>query len=84
MAARDRGFRGLFDPELVPLHPGAAGRLVGEVRHACPECPLGVPRPLCDVCNGVGSITADRLAMYAYVQNLKARGAGTAGGLILP
>lgn len=49
-------------PGVLPQHPG--GVLLGEVRHACPECPLGLPDPGCAVCWGAGDIPADRLDAY--------------------
>lgn len=35
-----------------------------EVRHACPECPVGYPKPLCPVCLGAGLVTDRRLRQY--------------------
>jgi hypothetical protein len=37
----------------------------GEVMHACPECPMGQPKPFCLVCLGAGLITTARLANYS-------------------
>ena len=35
-----------------------------EVRHACPECPLGRPRPDCACCGGHGLITDQRVGEW--------------------
>lgn len=42
-------------------HPN--GRRV-EVTHACPECPLGAPRPLCRTCHGFGTLTTEDLERW--------------------
>lgn len=34
------------------------------VTHACPECPIGAPNPLCACCGGHGSVTDTRLAQW--------------------
>lgn len=36
-----------------------------EVKHACPECPLGHPRSECGLCAGHGTVDERRLAQYA-------------------
>lgn len=35
-----------------------------EVRQACPECPVGYPKPFCTVCLGAGLVTDRRLRQY--------------------
>ena len=32
------------------------------VVHACPLCPIGAARPLCELCLGAGAVTEPRLA----------------------
>jgi hypothetical protein len=43
------------------------GALIGTVRHACPECPLGLPDPFCAVCQGAGDVTPEALDRYQHV-----------------
>lgn len=50
------------------------------VTHACPECPLGHPKPFCEVCLGAGSITTERLDRYCMQLALAERAADRAGG----
>ena len=40
-----------------------------EAMHACPDCPIGNPRPFCPVCLGAGAITTDRLDRYSAAAN---------------
>lgn len=47
----------------------AAARI--DARHACPECPIGTPRPFCPVCLGDGSISTDRLDRYSAAADLR-------------
>jgi hypothetical protein len=35
-----------------------------EVRHACPECPLGRPQAACACCGGHGLVTDKRIAEW--------------------
>lgn len=64
MAARDH-------PHMT-RHP-LAGGLVDVAGHACPECPLGTPAPLCPVCLGAGIIDTDRLARWQYEHEQRVR-----------
>jgi hypothetical protein len=34
------------------------------VTHACPDCDLGRPRPLCPTCLGAGNVSEPRLAKW--------------------
>ena len=43
------------------------GALIGAVRHACPECPLGQPSPFCTVCLGAGDVSSERLDRYQLI-----------------
>lgn len=45
------------------LHPLGETR-TGTVRHACPECVLGQPRPFCRVCLGAGLVDVGQLMRY--------------------
>jgi hypothetical protein len=58
-------FRGNYIPETLGQHPLAQCRR-NDAMHACPDCPIGNPKPLCPVCLGAGLITADRLDRYAF------------------
>jgi hypothetical protein len=49
--------------EPIPRHV-AAGAVPLDVRHACPECPLGHGRPGCPVCAGTGLVTTDQLGRW--------------------
>ncbi len=59
----------------IPMarHPVAA-ELVDVAGHACPECPIGNPAPLCPVCLGAGIVSTDRLSRWQYQQNQGAPG----------
>lgn len=60
--SRPRDYRGALVPAGLPAHAlGGAHRQHIDVTHACPQCPLGQPRPFCQVCLGAGNVTADRL-----------------------
>ncbi|HET6215342.1 MAG TPA: hypothetical protein VFE14_20925 [Micromonosporaceae bacterium] len=52
-------------------HPLGLPR-VGGVTHACPECDIAYPRPLCPVCLGAGQISTEQLDRYQYRLNLDA------------
>ena len=59
--ARPRDYRGTYLHDVLPAHR------YGErstTLHACPECPLGRPRPDCPLCEGAGVISTDRLDRY--------------------
>jgi hypothetical protein len=65
--SRPRDFRDNFLAMVLPRHPLAQGGSE-PVRHKCPECPLFEPRPFCRVCNGVGDVTLETLAVYQMEQ----------------
>lgn len=44
-----------------------------QIRHACPDCPLGQPRPLCPTCLGAGAIEESDLARWVMRKNAEAR-----------
>jgi hypothetical protein len=58
-------FRGNYIKDLLAQHPNADTHR-NDAMHACPDCPLGNPKPFCQVCLGAGLITTDRLDRYAY------------------
>lgn len=62
-----RDYRGAYLGEVLPQHP--RGIRAGDVRHACPVCPLGRPRPDCPVCLAEGTVTVDQLDRYQSVIN---------------
>lgn len=45
------------------------GVRLGGVRHACPECHIAYPRPLCPVCLGAGLVSTERLDRWQAEQN---------------
>lgn len=59
---RPRDYRGRPLDQVLPQH--LRGERMGGVTHACPECGVSVPRPLCPVCLGAGTVTAERLDRY--------------------
>jgi hypothetical protein len=52
---------------LMDVHPGFV--LLGAVRHACPICDIGSPRTFCHVCQGVGTLSDEQLAMFELTFN---------------
>jgi hypothetical protein len=73
-------FRGNFHKDHLEQHP-LAEYVRNDALHACPECPLGNPKPFCQVCLGAGLITTDRLDRYAFESFADAkRVAGVAPG----
>lgn len=42
-----------------------------DVTHACPECPIGHPKPFCEWCLGLGQLTTDRLARWQSAKLLE-------------
>lgn len=54
-----------LDEALGQLPPG----LRVDHGHACPDCPLGHPRPLCPTCLGVGQVTTGQLARWQARQD---------------
>ena len=58
--ARRDAERALIDAGI--REPGRPGRQ--DIRHACPVCGLGTPKPFCTTCYGTGTVTVDELRSY--------------------
>jgi hypothetical protein len=48
----------------VPLGQHRSGRRLEVLGHACPDCPVGQPRPFCPSCLGAGILTSAELAVW--------------------